>query len=439
VINFLNRLVKERPTAMIGILIGLVLLFVLISLRIQWNYVFEHDSFKRHIPVILKAPQAFLGNPRGWLDKGWASYKQTFIQQDGRVVDFYVGNSTTSEGQSYALQQAVWMKDKDRFDAIWNWTSNNLQIKKESSLFAWKWGANAQKKWVILDESAASDADQDIAFALLMAYKRWNDPRYKEEALAILDDLWAHEVTDSAWGPVLLPGDWHRFHQETPDVVLINPSYLAPYLYRVFAQVDPSHDWEALVQTSYRMWDTAFLATESAFPPDWVWFSRSKGEVYGKEADKDFPTMTSNYGYEACRLPWRLYLDVALTRAYGWENPTGEKLVDALEAGLAKEFPEVMNAQGGYVKPFESKAREAGFWPMLILENDDLYYQHASHYNWGDALNSQDYYARNWLWFAVWLQVFKQRSLAPGYLPNASYGEFNNVPLLDRFTFALDS
>jgi endoglucanase len=415
--------------------VGGLLCIALVYLLFEWSYIFQHDTFKRHIPVLTGSPMAFLGNPPGWLKASWQGYSHKFIQHDGRVMDFYTNNSTTSEGQSYAMLQAVWVNDKKTFDTLWNWTVHNLQTRKEHKLFSWKWGERkegSKASWGIVDESAASDADQDIAFALLMAHQRWKETHYKQAALTIMHDVWQHEVTPSKWGPVLLPGDWHRFSKEVPDVVLLNPSYMAPYIYRLFAQVDPAHPWEKLVQSSYRIWDDALKLSASGFPPDWVWFKRSNGDVYLKEADKDFPDMTSQFGYEACRMPWRLYLDVALTRFMHWPNPTGELLVERIRTALDKRFPGITDAHGKETGQFESKAREAGFWPYLILEEDRLYYQHAPYYNWHEAQTSEDYYARNWMWFAVWLQVFQQRQLAKQQPPADSQ-------LLPLFTYSLQN
>ncbi len=396
--------------------LGVLFLLVLAWLFWSWHYIFIHDSFARHVPVLMQSPHAFLGNPPLWLKESWASYQHRFIQADGRVKDFYNHSITTSEGQSYALLQAVWLNDEVAFKRLWQWTQNNLQIRQEHRLLAWKWGQDATtKKWQVLDESTASDADQDIAFALLMAHQRWHNKSYKTEALHILNDIWTHEVTDSAWGHVLLPGDWHRFSKVIPNVVLVNPSYLSPTLYRVFAQEDKAHDWEQLVQSSYRIWDASFQLSQVGLPPDWLWLNRSKGEVYPKRDNQsDYKGMTSNYGYEACRLPWRLYLDVVLTRAFDYPNPTGEKLLKVLSESLTHRWPEVSTLKGETVQPFGSKAREAGFWPLLILEHTPLYQQYASYYNWKEALSSDDYYARNWLWFAVWLQVFQQTQLRHG-------------------------
>ena len=123
------------------------------------------------------------------LEQSWQGYKKRFIQQDGRVIDHKAGGISTSEGQSYALLRAVWMNDPQTFNQVWSWTQNNLQVRGDH-LFAWKWGQQSTKspgangpkapegpaKWGPIDSTAASDADQDIALALLMAHRKWQDP-----------------------------------------------------------------------------------------------------------------------------------------------------------------------------------------------------------------------------------------------------------------------
>lgn len=47
------------------------------------------------------------------LTSSWEKYKIRFINQDGRVIDYSQNGITTSEGQSYAMLQAVWIDDKE--------------------------------------------------------------------------------------------------------------------------------------------------------------------------------------------------------------------------------------------------------------------------------------------------------------------------------------
>ena len=94
----------------------------------------------------------------------------------------------------------------------------------------------------------ATDADEDIAFALVMADKQWGSTgtlNYLNLAKTQINNVWKHEIVDSklagpgdSWGPTNL---WDN----------INISYFAPAFYRVFKQVDPGHDWDAVIKTTY--------------------------------------------------------------------------------------------------------------------------------------------------------------------------------------------
>jgi cellulose synthase (UDP-forming) len=103
---------------------------------------------------------------RSVLSAAWSGYRQVFIQPDGRVVDPKRGGVTTSEGQSYALLRAVWMGDRLTFQTVWRWTASHLEV-GGGSPFASLWSNGS-----IADHDSATDADSDIALALLFAARR---------------------------------------------------------------------------------------------------------------------------------------------------------------------------------------------------------------------------------------------------------------------------
>ncbi len=113
------------------------------------------------------------------LQETWAGYKQGFIDAGGRVSDPTRGGVTTSEGQSYALLRAVWMDDRASFATVWGWTRANLQVRGDG-LFASLWSGGA-----VQDHNSASDADSDIALALLFAAHRFAD------STGVLRAMWA--------------------------------------------------------------------------------------------------------------------------------------------------------------------------------------------------------------------------------------------------------
>ncbi len=111
--------------------------------------------------------------PSALLGQTWEGYKHDFILADGRVIDYGRDRQTTSEGQSYAMLRAVWMADRPAFDRVWRWTQVHLQVRGDR-LFGYLWGPD-DSQGNLLDRSAAADADEDIALALVFAGHRWHE------------------------------------------------------------------------------------------------------------------------------------------------------------------------------------------------------------------------------------------------------------------------
>lgn len=123
------------------------------------------------------------------LRRTWRGYRRHFMQRDGRVIDWKGGGVSTSEGQAYALVRAVWADDRKTFDRALRWTLDNLQHGDPTALPAWQWGQRTDGSWGVLDTQPASDADQWMAWALLIASERWEQPALRHQALGIIDQL----------------------------------------------------------------------------------------------------------------------------------------------------------------------------------------------------------------------------------------------------------
>ena len=135
------------------------------------------------------------------LQQTWRSYAHSFIR-DGRVVDPRNDYNTTSEGQSYALLRAVWMDDRFTFDAVWTWTRDHLWVDAEQR-FGWSWVASAAQ---LVSQDSATDADQDIALALVFAAHRWSGG-YMDWARRVLTGIWRNEVTTVGGTPYVTAGN----------------------------------------------------------------------------------------------------------------------------------------------------------------------------------------------------------------------------------------
>ena len=376
------------PRLTLSLLLGATMLFAaLIPVAPLTSSVAQADSGNLETRVLLKG--------------GWETYKATFVQSDGRVID-YTGNVTTSEGQSYAMLRAFWLRDKATFDKAYRWSKDNLQIPRGDHLFSWKWGERADHTWGALDKTSASDADQDIALALLLAYREWKDPAYLEDAKQILTAIWDHLTVDLPIGRVLLPGDWPQQGRSFQ----INPSYFSPYAYRVFAEVDADHDWTALLDSSYEILTRSLVAGETHLPPDWVELSKDNDEVKLYEGPLD---ERSDFGYEAIRTYWRVGLDNLMT-------PLEKRATAFLKTRnmlprywkIRKDVPVSITWDGIVRHPdVQSGAVYGAIIPSLYMQDRGLTEEVIRkkvipNLKPGGQWNTKnDYYSQNWLWFGL--------------------------------------
>lgn len=229
------------------------------------------------------------------MKKSYELYKESFMSQDGRIIDYDKNDITTSEGQSYIMLRSLIMEDKETFDLTYMWAKNNLQ--RADKLFAWLWGEDSSGKYGILDYNSASDADVDIAFALLLAREKFNDIEYLQEAIPIINSIWNKETKRINNYLVLMPGA----KQTLDKKIEINPSYFSPYEFRFFQKYDDLHDWSSLVDSSYYYLDAVISKTKTHLPPNW--FLIENGQIVLENSEK------SDFSYDAIRVFPRIYLD----------------------------------------------------------------------------------------------------------------------------------
>jgi len=207
--------------------------------------------------------------------------------------------STVSEGIAYGMLIAVYMGAKDDqmlFDDLWRYSQAHLNA---NGLMHWGIASNGT---TITGQGGATDADEDIAFALVMADKQWGSAgtlNYLNLAKTQINNIWLHEIVDSklagpgdSWGPTNL---WAN----------INISYFAPAFYRVFKQVDPGHDWDAVIKTTYDIIIQSLTTTNGNLNNGLVpaWCASSNNMVSGSQAGP------FHYQYDSCRTPFRIALD----------------------------------------------------------------------------------------------------------------------------------
>lgn len=354
----------------------------------------------------------------GVLRQTWTSYEQTFIQRDGRVIDPQRGGVTTSEGQSYAMLRATWMNDPGEFQTVWRWTQANLQVRQDH-LFGYLWGQNQGGQWTLLDPSSATDADEDIALALVFAGRRWHNGRYLGQARQVIADVWDVEVGETGGSPYLTAGNWAR--TAAPGGLVLNPSYLSPAAYHVFASLDHTHPWRSLVDTSFRALRTcsqASLGTEgsSGLPPNWCVLRGDAPSQYQGQAD------SSGYGYDAFRTMWRVALDATwfhdrqavdylrgagafLRTRWRHDHRLASRYGHDGRAVAGQEDPTVYGGDvGAFIVTDPTEARAVMRQKLLPAEHSD-----GSTAYFGDR---QNYFEQNWVWFGSALTANRLPDLA---------------------------
>ena len=344
------------------------------------------------------------------LESNWEQYKDRYIEQDTyRTLDRSQDDITTSEGQSYTMLRAVWMDDKRTFDGAWKWTKDILK-KDDRWLFAWRFGERTDGTWGVLTDNggnnSATDASVDIALALLLAHARWGDDSYRLEAGRVLDAIWTHEIIEIDGVPYLLANDVEKALDR--DWLNINPSYYAPYAFRIFAQVDTTKNWNAVASSSYAVLnqstDADFGTGPGELPPDWLQLNRTTGELRAPSSDSAY---TTNYGYEALRIPWRVALD------YRWfKSDTAKAYLDKLDF-LEETYQQegrlvsTYTHDGSPVTTYTSGAFYGASLGYFSINNpeiakqiaDDIYREYALSRN--DRLIDPGYYSSNWIWFGL--------------------------------------
>jgi endoglucanase len=370
-------------------------------------------------------PQA-TSRPRGpdpvWaLHVTWDSYKRDYIQGDGRVIDHQRNQVTTSEGQSYAMLRAVWLDDRPTFDTVWRWTQANLQV-IGGALFGYLWGPRSDGRYTLLSDHSASDADEDIALALLFATARWHDESYRRQASSILADIWKDEVTEVQGVPYLTAGNWAP--QQAQPGPAFDPSYLAPYAYRIFARADTAHDWLALVASSYRLLDACTTSplggdASAGLPPNWCSLDRSTGDVVPFPQVQD----ANSYGFDAFRVMWRVALDVRWNRSTAGRDYLTRNDYLRRQWSAHRSLASVYHHDGSVEESSENVAVYGGSIGSFVVASpteaqtiarDKLlgaFGRQASDSWWGERGN---YYSQNWAWFGVALVAGQLPQLATG-------------------------
>lgn len=394
-------------------IIGLVLIIIAVSTAAITAY---YNNPKRQVPIVFS--NNFM------LNELWEGYKTEYLENGTwRTVDKQNKNITTSEGQSYTMMRAVWQGDRETFDRAFAWAQSSLN-RYTDKLFAWKFGQKQDGNFGILSDeggnNTASDADVDIAFALVLGYSRWQDDKYLSQARLIINDIWEKEVVIVNNQPILAANNLEKF--STIPNIIVNVSYFAPYAYKLFAKIDKKHDWNKLVDSSYSILEksmTSHLDTGKSANlfPDWIHIDRNTGEIKAT----NIPGLTTNYSYDAFRTPWRLALD------WKWNKEprakqTLEKMTLLEEEWKSKSliYPSYSHDGRALVDYEAPGAYGANIGYFIVTESpyaEEIYNKKLKSLYSPETQSLKDplsYYDDNWVWFGIALYQNRLINLTEG-------------------------
>ncbi len=208
----------------------------------------------------------------------------------GAVVD-----SSNSEGIGYGMLLAVYANDQNTFDNLWKYEQLFLD---NHGLMNWYISPDGN---TVLGTGAATDGDEDMAFALLMADKRWGgkgslSTTYLAAAKTQIGLLWQYEV-DPNHAYVLTSGD-------QSDGSVINISYFAPAYYREFGlATNAAANWKKVIDECYTVISATLNAANgnlnNGLVPAW-------STPAGVPMTPPGTSMPLYHQLDSCRTPFRL-------------------------------------------------------------------------------------------------------------------------------------
>ena len=246
----------------------------------------------------------------------WSTYNSASCQiAEASGSNMYKRGCTVSEGIGYGMLITLFQEDWDAFNRLWIYSTayRNSVYASGRGLMPW---LTSSFSWDIPDDASATDADLDIATSLILAYYKSGNSAYLTDALTLIAALWEHEVNKSNY--LLYSGDTPGTWQGTNPAY--NLSYFSPVALRLFALVDPSHDWTAVLNAQYTYMMNVQAAGTGVFP-DW---SDGSGNAINPPNNSATNTYWT-FNKESVRIPWRIAWDY-----YWFADPRAASVLNTL-------------------------------------------------------------------------------------------------------------
>ncbi len=202
---------------------------------------------------------------------------------------------TVSEGIAYGMILAAYAADKDLFDGLWQYYKDNMN---GNGVMNWKINGCGGASGT----GGAADAEVDAALGLLVANHQWpgsaSPHDYAADAQSLITAIRNYEIQPAANNGTyqLNNGDQWGFWNDCR-----NPSYQPPAYFRLFGEFTGDMTfWNNCVAASYTLLNNNVHPT-TGLVSNWSDHNGTPNTCNGP----------NEYGWDACRNPWRMLTDIA--------------------------------------------------------------------------------------------------------------------------------
>jgi endo-1,4-beta-D-glucanase Y len=227
----------------------------------------------------------------------YTSWRSTYVVPASpgmRVQRPENGNDTVSEGIGYGMLAAVYVGDQMTFDGLFTYAKAHFDSKGLMT-FCVPNGGNSCS-----GTGSATDGDEDMIFALLMASDQWSGTDYLTPARAMIQAMRTNSLFSDG---TLQGGDNFQMGLE------YFPDYFSPAYFPAFTKASGDKFWTEFALGANYGHLMALTGTDGLVP--------NESDIHNSTT---CPMCSATYGYDSCRMPWRITMD------YCWNGSANAKM-----------------------------------------------------------------------------------------------------------------
>lgn len=254
--------------------------------------------------------------------KQYKTWKKTYLKGDNqqKFVQTNVGSKpqTLSEAQGYGMLITVMSANQglgghQEFDQLTRYYLRH-RIGQKNSLMSWR--QNQKNNEMIstkAEQTSATDGDLDIAYALILADEHWGSKgnlNYDKLAKNLISAIKEREINSTTNLPKV--GDWVN---GSGKMNIVRTSDLMTAYFRKFASYTRDGSWTKVAQNSQNTLKNLSNQQSTGLMADFVTVSGTKLKTGTVKPNQVASTHDAQYGFNACRIPWRVAYDYQLNRS----------------------------------------------------------------------------------------------------------------------------